>query len=226
MSEIHPQARATPRTRAKFHNVSVATVHKWKRRGTPEDRSHRPHTLSTTLTAAQEAIMVELRRLVLLPLDDLLFITREFINPKVSRSGLDRCLRRHGVTNLCELQAELAGEDTAPPKTFKEYESGIVHVNIKYLLQMPDEAARRYLFVAIARATRWVFQFTDRLTSRTKTPAVYMPSTSSARRLESSTDCARHAPPRPTAWPTASTAESARSSPRLGSPVPKNSRPP
>ena len=170
MSEIHPQARTTPRTRAEIkassasltelaerYNISVATVRKWKRRETPEDLSHRPHSLSTTLTAAQEAIVVELRRLVLLPLDDLLVITREFINPHASRSGLDRCLRRHGVANLRALQAELVGEDPAPPKTFKDYEPGFVHVDIKYLPQMPDESARRYLFVAIDRATRWVF---------------------------------------------------------------------
>jgi transposase InsO family protein len=32
-----------------------------------------------------------------------------------------------------------------------------VHIDIKYLPQMPDESARRYLFVAIDRATRWVW---------------------------------------------------------------------
>jgi len=41
-----------------------------------------------------------LRETLLLPLDDLLAVTREFIHPEVSRSGLDRCLRRHGVSNL------------------------------------------------------------------------------------------------------------------------------
>jgi hypothetical protein len=30
-------------------------------------------------------------------------------------------------------------------------------MDIKYLLQMPDETERRYLFVSIDRATRWVF---------------------------------------------------------------------
>jgi transposase InsO family protein len=55
------------------------------------------------------------------------------------------------------LQAELTGETTAPPKSFKDYAPGFVHVDIKYLPQMPDEKARRYLFVAIDRATRWVF---------------------------------------------------------------------
>jgi transposase InsO family protein len=174
MSEVHAQARTTPRTRAEIkassallvelaerYNVSRATVAKWKRRETPQDLSHRPHKLSTTLTPAQEAIAVELRRLILLPLDDLLVVVREFINPAVSRSGLDRCLRRHGANNLRELQAQAradAGQAGASSiKTFKDYEPGFLHMDIKYLPQMPDETARRYLFVAIDRATRWVF---------------------------------------------------------------------
>ena len=56
--------------------------------------------MQTTLTPAQEVVVVmELRKTSLLPLDDLLVVTREFIHPEVSRSGLDRCLRRHGVSN-------------------------------------------------------------------------------------------------------------------------------
>ena len=86
-------------------------------------------------------------------LDDLLAVTHEFINSSASRSGLDRCLRRHGVANLKSLQPEVEGE-AAPKKTFKDYEPGFLHVDIKYLPQMPDETQRRYLFVAIDRATR------------------------------------------------------------------------
>lgn len=172
MSQIHPQARTTPRVRAEIqasedspaelarrYNISEPTAAKWQARDSVEDRSHRPHKLSTTLSPAQEAIVVELRRLLLLPLDDLLVITREFVNAQASRSALDRCLRRHGVNNLRELQAAASGESAqaAPPKRFKDYEPGFVHVDIKYLPQMPDESHRRYLFVAIDRATRWVF---------------------------------------------------------------------
>ena len=174
MSQVHAQARTTPRTRAeikasgestgelaKRYNITRATARKWKGRDTPEDLSHRPHTLHTTLTPVQEAITVELRCLLLLPLDDLLAVVREFINPDVSRAGLGRCLRRHGVSNLRELAAKARGvagdgQDKVV-KTFKDYEPGFVHMDIKYLPQMPDESQRRYLFVAIDRATRWVF---------------------------------------------------------------------
>ena len=86
-------------------------------------------------------------------------MVREFINPDVSRSGLDRCLRRHGVGNLRQLQAQAladAGQVEPQVKTFKDYEPGFCTWISKYP-RMPDEKQRRYLFVAIDRATRWVF---------------------------------------------------------------------
>ena len=64
-----------------------------------QDRSHTAHRLQTQLTPAQEVVVVHLRRSLLLPLDDLLAVTREFICETVSRSGLDRCLRR--LLSLC-----------------------------------------------------------------------------------------------------------------------------
>lgn len=48
--------------------------------------------------------MVELRKALLRPLDDLLAVTREFLCKDVSRSGLDRRTRRHGVNNLHTLR--------------------------------------------------------------------------------------------------------------------------
>ena len=88
-------------------------------------RSHTPHRLQTTLTPAQEAVAVALRKTLLVSLDDLLAVVREFLNPNVSRSGLDRCLRRHGVGNLRDLQAK-----HARPKhsAFKAYEPGYIHI--------------------------------------------------------------------------------------------------
>ncbi|MEJ6003694.1 IS481 family transposase [Paucibacter soli] len=170
MSQVHARARTTPLIRAEIqasvlsqaelaqqYNVSRATIAKWKGRDGTQDRSHRPHRLATTLSEGQELIVAELRRLTLIPLDDLLTVVRQFIHPEVSRSGLDRCLRRHGVSNLRDIQAAASDEGDKPTKTFRDYEPGFMHVDIKYLPQMPDEAARRYLFVAIDRATRWVF---------------------------------------------------------------------
>ena len=62
---------------------------------------------------------VSLRKTLLTSLDDFLAVVREFLNPNASRSGLDRCLRRHGVGNLRALKAK-----EAEPKhsAFKAYE--------------------------------------------------------------------------------------------------------
>ena len=49
---------------------------------------------------ADEVVLALEERRGALPLDDLLSVVREFLNPDVSRSGLDRCLRRHGAGNL------------------------------------------------------------------------------------------------------------------------------
>ncbi len=166
---LHSNARTTPAIRqelrestkserelAREYHLNRATVRKWRRRDNGQDASHRPHRLHTTLTPAQELVVIELRKTLLLPLDDLLAVTREFINPDVSRSGLDRCLRRHGVSNLQALIPP-PEDEVKPTKTFKDDEPGFVHVDIKYLPQMPDEAAHRYLFVGIDRASRWVY---------------------------------------------------------------------
>jgi len=109
------------------------------------------------MSPEEERIAVELRSSLLLPLDDLLAVIHQFINPKVSRSGL------HVLAVGVFAQGAPGGleEDTesepATVKTFKDYEPGYVHVDIKYLPKMPDESKHKYLFVAIDRATRWVF---------------------------------------------------------------------
>ncbi len=92
MSMVHPMARTTPRTRAEIHesqasltevsqtyNISLGTARKWRNRSDHLDRSHRAHQMNTTLSPAQELIVMEIRRLCLLPLDDLVCVTREFI---------------------------------------------------------------------------------------------------------------------------------------------------
>ena len=58
---------------------------------------------------------------------------------------------------LGNLQALKPKEPKPAHGTFKAYEPGYLHIDIKYLPQMSDEDRRRYLFVAIDRATRWVF---------------------------------------------------------------------
>ena len=167
---IHKQARTTPQLReesrnsplserelAKKYNITRSTVRKWKYREDRDDRSHRPHRMRTVLSPAQEAIVVELRKSLLLATDDLLIVGREFIKPDMGRSALQRLLVRHGVSQLKDLIPVPEGEEEKPKKSFKDYEPGYVRVDIKYLPAMADEDGRSYLFVAIDRASRWVY---------------------------------------------------------------------
>jgi len=107
MLSLQSNATTTPAIRARIaasnqaaavlagrYRVTLDTIYRWRGRTSLEDRSHTAHQLATTLTSAQVFVVVELRRMVLLPLDDLLAVARGFLNPDVSRSGLDRCLRR------------------------------------------------------------------------------------------------------------------------------------
>ncbi|CAG37937.1 conserved hypothetical protein [Desulfotalea psychrophila LSv54] len=166
--KLHANATTTPRIRkyiqesdkpvrtlARELGVAETTIRIWRDRDSVEDRSHTAQNLQTTLSKDQEWLAVELRKMLLLSLDDLLVVVRKFINAKASRSGLDRCLRRHGVSRLKDLIPETAPKPS--PKQFKEYDPGYVHVDLKYLPQMPDEDQRRYIFVGIDRATRWVY---------------------------------------------------------------------
>ena len=117
MSALHKNACTTPAIRseiaastdgavalAKRYGITEATVYKWKKCTSMHGASHTPHRLQTTLTPAQEHLVVELRRTLLLPLDDLLTVTRELICTQATRSSLDRCLRQHQVNNLKSLR--------------------------------------------------------------------------------------------------------------------------
>ncbi|WP_379971600.1 DDE-type integrase/transposase/recombinase [Edwardsiella ictaluri] len=166
--KLHANAATTPKTRqliqqstksvavlAKELGVSETTIRRWKYRDNDQDRSHTAHRLQTVINPVQEWLIVELRKTLLLPLDDLLVVVRRFIFPELSRSALSRCLVRNNVGNLKALLPET--EPVPSLKSFKDYEPGYVHVDIKYLPQMPDETRRKYLFVAIDRASRWVY---------------------------------------------------------------------
>jgi transposase InsO family protein len=167
---LHKNARTTPAIReelraapasiptsalAQRYGLHHATVAKWRSRASSEDASHRPHRLHATLSPEQEEIVVELRRTLLLDTPDLLMLVREFICPTMSESALKRMMRRHGVSSLRALLPR--DDDTQEVKPFKRYPPGFVHVDVKYLPRMADETSRSYLFVAIDRATRWVY---------------------------------------------------------------------
>jgi transposase InsO family protein len=159
---LHANATTTPRTRAYIQRSTASpaalarelgihprTVARWKARQDAADRSTRPHRLATPITAWEEGLILELRRSLALPLDDIVEAMRRCINPQLSRSGIHRCLKRHGLSaRLTPQQAPAAAFQTDTP-------AGFIHIDVKYL---PSLGRRRsYAYVAIDRATRFVY---------------------------------------------------------------------
>jgi hypothetical protein len=116
MTKQHANATTTPEMRAflresdlptavlaRLLKISESTVRKWRKRDSFDDASHKPKQLNTTLSEAQEYVVVELRTRLLLSLDELLAVCKQFINTNVSRAGLQRCLKRHGVSRLADM---------------------------------------------------------------------------------------------------------------------------
>ncbi|MCP1550222.1 hypothetical protein J2W76_003467 [Methylorubrum zatmanii] len=73
---------------------------------------------STTLTPEEEVMVVAFRRHTLLPLDDCLYGLQPTI-PHLTRSSLHRCLQRHGISRLPEIEG-----DKPEKKRFKQYPIG------------------------------------------------------------------------------------------------------
>nr|WP_229487538.1 hypothetical protein [Pseudoduganella lutea] len=96
-------------------------------------------TVRIVLTAAHDfergpgIVVLSLRQTLYLPLHDLLYITRQYINSEVSRSGNARPLKREGMARLEDVIPKAEGETITVKKTFKDYELGFLHVDIKYL---------------------------------------------------------------------------------------------
>lgn len=93
-------------------------VAKWRNRATVKDLKTGPREpRSTVLTEAGEAMIVAFRRHTLLPLDDCLHALQPS-NPHLTRLALRRCLQRHGVSRLPDVEApsrDIASQCPAGP---------------------------------------------------------------------------------------------------------------
>jgi len=161
--KLHAKATTTPNTRAQIQalaktlpvavlaerfGIDETTVRRWKDRTDTADRSHVPHTIETSLTPTEEALVVELRTTLALSLDDIVEVMHRCANPKLSRSAIHRCLKRHGVS------AARPPAMRAAAGTFETATVGFIHVDLKHLTRL--EGHPSFVFVAIDRATRFV----------------------------------------------------------------------
>ena len=142
-------SQASLRALAKRHGINPKTVAKWKKRAAVADRPTGPtEPRSTVLTPEEEAIVVAFRRHTLLPLDDCLYALQPTI-PRLTRSSLHRCLQRHGISRLPEVEG-----DKPEKKRFKAYPIGFFHIDIA---EVQTAEGKLFLFVAIDRTSKFAF---------------------------------------------------------------------
>jgi transposase InsO family protein len=134
---------------AKRYGINPKTVAKWKKRNSATDLPTGPREpRSTVLSAEDEAIVVAFRKHTLLPLDDCLYALQASI-PHLTRSSLHRCLQRHGIGRLPEVEG-----NKPTKKAFKAYPIGFFHIDIA---EVQTAEGRLYLFVAIDRTSKFAF---------------------------------------------------------------------
>ena len=137
------------RSLAKRYGINQKTVAKWKKRTSAADRPTGPsEPKSTVLSAEDEAIIVAFRRHTLLPLDDCLYSLQATI-PHLTRSSLHRCLQRHGISRLPDVEG-----DKPAKKKFKSYPIGFFHIDIA---EVQTAEGKLYLYVGIDRTSKFAF---------------------------------------------------------------------
>ena len=142
-------SQASLRTLASRYGINQKTVAKWKRRTSVTDLPTGPTTpKSTVLSAVDEAIIVAFRKHTLLPLDDCLYALQATI-PRLTRSSLHRCLQRHGIARLPDIEG-----DKPAKKKFKTYPIGFFHIDIA---ELQTAEGKLYLFVAVDRTSKFAF---------------------------------------------------------------------
>jgi transposase InsO family protein len=135
--------------------VSTETIRKWRKRGANDCRDHssRPHKLPWTATDEERAIVCALRQATGFPLNDLTFVVSHFL-PHLNRDAVYRILKAEGLGRLPPAQ-----QRKRKIGTFKDYDLGFVHMDIKHLPKLQTangESRKRFLYVAIDRCSRWV----------------------------------------------------------------------
>lgn len=86
--------------------IDPKTVAKWRKRSTVEDlKTGLKKPRSTALIEAEEAMIVAFRRHTPLPMGDCLLALQPSI-PHLSQTALHRCLQRHGISRLPDVEGD------------------------------------------------------------------------------------------------------------------------
>ena len=137
------------RALAKRYGINQKTVAKLRKRTSISDLKTGPtEPKSTVLSVEDGAVIIAFRRNTLLPLDDCLYAVEPTI-PHLTRSSLHRCLARHGISRLPDVEG-----DKPAKRKFKSCPIGFFHIDIA---EVQTAEGKLYLFVAIDRTSKFAF---------------------------------------------------------------------
>jgi transposase len=160
--KLHRNARTTPRIREEInaskltmrelsvkYNVSLDTIHKWKHRTSSQDAPNIKRNLGQSTSLEEELLIVNLRKDLKLSLNDIQQVINSSVNANLSRSSIYRCLKRYGVNKFPKESPKAYGKFSNADKC------GFIHIDLKQLTKLHKRGS--YVFVAIDRATRYVY---------------------------------------------------------------------
>lgn len=142
------RSREPYRVQAEQLGVSHSTVAKWKKRADPIDRTSRPRRSYKALPPEMAPILKWMRQDWLIDLDTIWIALRKTVFPQLGRSAVYRELVRLSLQRLKLLRPV----SERKRGRFRACPPGFLHIDIFYLPRL--DGRRRFLFVAIDRATR------------------------------------------------------------------------
>lgn len=168
------RSQASLATLSREFGINPKTVAKWRKRATVDDLKTGPKKpRSTVLTEAEEAAIVAFRRHTLLPLDDSLYALQTSI-PHLTRSALHRCLQRHGISRLPDVEG-----DKPKRSKSKRYPTGSSTSTARQCMftctrgdiaEVQTAEGKLYLFVGVDRTSKFAMTHlvdkADRRTAR------------------------------------------------------------
>ena len=127
--------------------INPKTVAKWRKRATVVGLKTGPkESCSTVLTEADEAMIFALRHHTPVPLDDCLYALQSS-NPHLTRLALHRCLQRHGISRLPDVEG-----DKPKRQRFRRDPIGFFHIDIA---EVQTAEGKLHLFVGIGRTSKF-----------------------------------------------------------------------
>ena len=152
------------RALAKRYGINQKTVAKWRQRETVADLPTGPkEAKSTVLSASRRRRSSSLSAGIRCCRSTTASLRCQPTIPHLTRSSLHRCLQRHGISRLPEVEG---GEPSK--KKFKAYPIGYFHIDIA---ELHTAEGKLYLYVAIDRTSKFAFVQLVRKTGRTSASA-------------------------------------------------------